>query len=284
MSLNTGNQQHADRSEINIAADFISMLGKRNVKSTCFVTGRAFEEEWNDLKPICDDPLVEIGGHTYNCFMPELWHRGWNKLIGSYNGPRWHQNWDIQKTKNIIKQKTGRSINAWRNHMYMHGPYTEELLIKNDIQICCDGVQKSSAGMDTHSTGLLNFPLNIIPDHEHLYHAERTPEWVRNWVKRYSWSDDYGSESYYFNDWLNIVIDGIKEREAKDLVSHMIIHPITIYLCGGLPALTKVADTIAQYSTIQVSELSERNTDSCNNSLGGLHEFATEQCLGDRNE
>lgn len=255
MSLKTGNQLHSDRNEADIAFDFVSMLEANNAKITCFITGKAFEEEWPFVRPICESANVEIGGHTYHCFMPELWHRGCKKLFGSYNGPRWQQNWDIVKTKRIIKHKAGIDITSWRNHMYMHGPYTEELLRNNGIEVCCDGVKRYSEGFETHATGLLNYPLNIIPDHEHLYHAERTPEWVDNWVKRYQWADDYGSQSYYFDDWFEIFKHEILQREVAGVVSHILIHPITIYLCGGSEALARVAEFLGQFETATVTEL-----------------------------
>ncbi len=34
----------------------------------------------------------------------------------------------------------------------------------------------------------------------HLIHAERTPEWIDWWVKRYRWSDDFGPQSYYVDE------------------------------------------------------------------------------------
>lgn len=255
MSLKTGNQLHSDRNETDIAAYFVQRLNQKGARITCFITGKAFEEEWQSVAPICSSPNVEVGGHTYHCFMPELWHRGCNKLFGSYNGPRWQQNWDIAKTKRIIKSKAGIDITSWRNHMYMHGPYTEELLKKNAIEVCCDGVKRDSEGFEIHESGVLNFPLNIIPDHEHLFHAERTPEWVQNWIARYTWSDDYGSESYYFDDWFDIFKREIEQREHTGIVSHLLIHPITIYLCGGIKALNQVADFLGDFETSTVTEL-----------------------------
>jgi len=255
MSLNTGNQQHSDRSEINIAREFVEMLEDYNVKASFFITGRSFEEEWPDLQPICESNLLEIGGHTYDCFTPELWHRIWNKLVGSYNGPRWYQDRDIQKTKDIIHQKCGINISSWRNHMYMHGPYTDELLVKHGIRICCDGVQRRSNGPTIYQSGLENFPLNIIPDHEHLYHAERTPDWVDKWVKRYNWSDDYGSQSYYINEWVDIVLEELEYREKNDIVSHLLIHPITLYLCDGFKSLERIVQYIATKQSTHVSDM-----------------------------
>lgn len=254
MSLHTGNQQHSDRAETCIAAEFTSLLAQRDVRLTCFITGKCFEEEWSAVQPICKSENTEIGGHTYNCFMPELWHRGCKKLFGSYNGPRWQQNWDIAKTKRIIQQKAGITITSWRNHMYMHGPYTEELLVKNGIEVCCDNVKRDSVNPSKHHSGLYNLPLNIIPDHEHLYHAERTPEWVENWQRRYDWKDDYGSESYYFEQWFEIFKQGILEREKAGITSQILIHPITIYLAGGQEGLHRIADFLAKFESEFVTD------------------------------
>ncbi|KZY73415.1 hypothetical protein A3737_26845 [Oleiphilus sp. HI0065] len=117
-------------------------------------------------------------------------------------------------------------------------------------------MDRQSSGTRTHPSGLKNFPINIIPDHEHLYHAERTPEWVENWIKRYNWSDDYGSNSYYFSDWFDIFKNEILLREEQGGISHLLIHPITIYLCGGMKALNEVADFLGQFETCFVTEFS----------------------------
>ena len=106
-------------------------------------------------------------------------------------------------------------IRLWRNHMYMHGPYTEEVLSSCGIECCSDGVRAASDGPVLHRTGLWNFPLNVIPDHEHIYHAERTPEWVRRWQKRYDWSDDFGPDSYYVDEWVDRVLEGLERNEAR---------------------------------------------------------------------
>lgn len=256
-SLKTGNQQHCEISEIQVAQRYLKLLEKAKVKVTFFITGKSFAEEWQDLKPICESPFVELGGHTYYCFVPSIWHRIWNKLIGSYNGPKWYQKWDIQKTVNIIKGKTGKKINVWRNHMYMHGPYTEEILSECDIRICSDGVEKDSNGLQKYPSGIYNFPLNIIPDHEHLIHAERTPEWIEKWQKRYNWSDDFGPDSYYVEEWAEIVLEGLKENEKKGIISNMIIHPITLYLCDKFNTFKKILDYISSCKTVFMSEVYE---------------------------
>jgi hypothetical protein len=72
MSLKTGNQAHCDITEIQVAQRFLRLLDDANVKMTMFVSGRSFVEEWDDLHDICNSPLIELGGHNYNCFTPQL--------------------------------------------------------------------------------------------------------------------------------------------------------------------------------------------------------------------
>ena len=255
MSLETGNQKYCDISEMQTAILFLDLLRKYNVKITYFITGKSFEEEWEDVKKIVFDPLVEVGGHNYDAFEKEIVHRVFKKLIGSYNGPKWMQRNDAIKTMSIIKEKTGKDITVWRNHMYMHGPNTEEILFDLGLKICSDGVKKDSNTPKLHKSGIYNFPINIIPDHEHLIHAERTPQWIEKWQKRYNWSDDFGSESYYIKQWAQIVLEQLKERESKGLVSNVIIHPITMYLCDKFVEVEKILRFISTCETVHMSEL-----------------------------
>jgi len=253
-TLRTGNQRHCDHSEVQVARQYLDLLEDAGVKVTFFISGRTFDEEWDDLAPIVQHPLVEVGGHNYSCFTPALWHRFWNKAIGSYNGPRWYQRLDAERTIRAIRRRTDRSIQVWRNHMYMHGPYTEPVLADCGIRLCSDGVQASCCGPIWHPGGLYNFPLNVIPDHEHLYHAERTPEWVDAWVRRYDWSDDFGSASYHVDEWTDIVLEGLQENEAAGRISNMLIHPITLYLCDRFRSFERILDYLASRETVHMTD------------------------------
>ena len=261
MTLRTGNQAHCDLPEAQVAVRYLRLLDEARVKTTFFVSGRCFAEEWEDVKPLCDDPLVEIGGHTYYCFKPDFWHRGWNKLTGNYNGPAWYQRWDVEKTIRAIRAKTGRTIRCWRNHMYMHGPHTERVLAACGIPVCSDGVMRASNGLMRHPAGIYNFPLNVMPDHEHLYHAERTPEFVAKWVKRDNWRDDYGPESYYIEEWTERVLEELRQHEISGVLSNMIIHPITMYLCDRFRSLERIIEFIAAHETVHVSEVLAAETE-----------------------
>lgn len=253
--LGTGNQRYCELSELHVAQRYLAMLNEAGVKVTFFVSGKTFASQWVDLKPICDHPLVEIGGHNYSCFTPALWHRFWNKAIGSYNGPRWYEERDVRNTIEVIRARTGRTITGWRNHMYMHGPHTNQVLAKCGIRVCSDGVAANAMGPEWHHTGIYDFKINVIPDHEHIYHAERTPEWVANWVSRYGWSDDYGSTSYGVEEWTEIVLECLKRNEQRGAISNMLIHPITLYLSDRFKSFEKILDFLSVRETVHMSEV-----------------------------
>lgn len=258
-SLGTGNQKHCDISEVQVARRFVTLLEEFDIKATFFVSGKTLHEEWEDFGSIAEHPLVELGGHNWSCFTPELWHRGWNKLIGSYNGPAWYQKWDVVRTMRIIERKTGKKIRSWRNHMYMHGPFTERVLAECGIELCSDGVKKNAVGPEWHPDGVFNFPLNVIPDHEHLYHAERTPEWVKEWQKRYGWSDDFGPQSYYIEEWVEHVLGDLRRNRERGAITNMIIHPITMYLCDRFKGVRRVLEELRKQPCVHLSEVLEQH-------------------------
>lgn len=254
-SLKTGNQRHSDLSEAETAARFARLLARYDVSATFFISGKSFLEDAATLEPVLTNPRLEIGGHNWDCFEPQLWHRFWNKATGSYNGPAWYQRRDALKTIEIISRYTGKPVRSWRNHMYMHGPHTERVLADCGIAICSDGVRRRATGPEAHPAGLLNFPLNILPDHEHLYHAERTPEWVERWVRRYNWSDDFGSESYHIADWTERVLAQLAANEAQGVISNLILHPITMYLADGFASAERILKYISGHRQSTLGEL-----------------------------
>ena len=257
-SLRTENQRHCAITELETAQRFLKILEEREIKATFFISGKCFTEQWNDVRPLVEHPLVEVGGHNFSCLTPMIYHRVWNKLTDNYNGPGWYQRRDALATKTIIHQRTGRRIRSWRNHMYMHGPHTEKILRAAGFTVCSDGVRKDSTGPEIHPTGLLNWPLNVMPDHEHLYHAERSPEWVEKWAARHGWSDDFGSRSYYIDEWVERVLQQLRDNEQRGVISNMLIHPITMYLCDGFSGFERIADYLAERQTEQMGTLCDR--------------------------
>lgn len=253
MSLKTSDQKRlVGTTEAKIAEEFIRLAQDRDIKLTCFLTGKLVEEE--PTKSFKSFDNLEIGGHTYNAFKPEIFHRISKKLIGSYCGPKWYQKRDIRKTVEIIRKRMGIGISSWRNHAYFSDRNTLLLLQECGIKILSDGTSKGQVLPILDKSGVYTFPINILPDHEHLFHSDRTPETVKKWVKRYNWSDVFTEKSYSVNEWYEIVKEQIKEREQNGEISVAIIHPICLYLCDGNKTILKLLDFFKEFETIYLKE------------------------------
>lgn len=254
-SLGTGNQAHCPLSEIEVARRYVALLREYGVKVTFFISGLSFRDQWPEVEPIAADPLVEIGGHNFDCFEPAIVHRVWKKIGRSYPGPEWMERRDIARTVEIIARRTGRRIRLWRDHMYMHGPNTNRLLVEQGIWGCSDVVSATAAGPRLTGEGLVEVPINVIPDHEHLIHAERTPAWIAAWQRRYRWRDAFGPDSYPIERWTELVLEQLRQNEARGAVTTMIIHPITMWLCDELRSMRRILEYIASRPNPHLGEI-----------------------------
>jgi len=254
MSLCTRDQQCiVDTTEGEVAVKFLQGCAEKNISSTCFMTGRFVAEEFDCAKQIAELPGIEIGGHTWSAFQPEILHRVFNKLLGSFNGPRWYQRRDISRTKQSLSRIVDTPITSWRNHAYINDSNTLELLSEAGIRILSDGTSSDQVHPLMSDSGTRTFPINCIPDHEHLFHGKRTPEYVDKWRKRTGFNDAFTAQSYDFDAWFNILEKQIRGREQRAETSVVLIHPICIWLAGGEGAIQSVTDLIAEYQTCTLS-------------------------------
>ena len=74
-------------------------------------------------------------------------------------------------------------------------------------------------------------------------------------MKRYNWSDDFGSESYYVEEWTDRVIDQLHANAERGAISNMIIHPITLYLCDQFRSFRRILDVLASAETVHMGDL-----------------------------
>jgi hypothetical protein len=254
-ALGTENQRRADTTEIRCARRFFDLCEEARVRTTYFVSGRAFVDEWDDLRPLCESERVEIGGHTWDCFAHTWAHRASALLSGSYPGPRWLEARSVAATVEVARRRSGRRIRVWRNHMYLGGPFTDEVLAAHGIHVRSDGVRATSAGPTPGPHGVTQLPLNVMPDHEHLLHGERTPEWIRAWQSRLRWTDDYGPRSYAVEAWTELVIEQIRANERRGVPTTMLVHPITLHLADRMRSFERILDVVSRLVTATVSEV-----------------------------
>jgi peptidoglycan/xylan/chitin deacetylase (PgdA/CDA1 family) len=257
-SLDTENQRASDLGEITCARRFWERTEEAKIPVTFFVSGKSFVEHWDELRPLCESERVELGGHTWDCFEQGWVHRASKLALGSYPGPRWMEARSIHRTRAIARAKSGRDLLVWRNHMYMGGPSSDEVLAAAGIRVRSDGVQATSRGPSVGAHGVVQMPLNVIPDHEHLLHGERTPEWVARWQRELRWSDDFGPGSYPIEAYVELLIEQLHVNERAGVISTLLLHPITLHLADRMQRLDRILEALSRYETVTMSQAVER--------------------------
>lgn len=170
--LNKYNQS----SEIDCALKFAEIAGNYNIPVTLFCAGKITVEDKEKLRQLANFSNVEIGGHTWNSLKPAWQHFFSQRITGSYYGTYQMQKKDIISTKNCIQDCISKEITSWRTHAYRGDKITFELLADLGFSVVSDQVGPDLYMKYLLNDSLLSLPINILPDHEHVYHGYFTEE------------------------------------------------------------------------------------------------------------
>jgi len=264
-SLKTNEQKYIenpDNSEVKISCRYLKLLEKYGIKATFYVTGKTLDEEWNDFKPIADSELVEIGGHTYGGLPISNLYRAWCKITGktplshSYtHGSRMQQKKDIQKMIDVVKARTGKNVVSWRSHGLVFDNNTYPLLAEMRVQMISDDLNWNKIHPEKIKEGLISHPMNVIMDHDHIYHAHRTKEYVDKMGKNWPWPDDPAKGSYTVEEWGKMVEEQVLDIEEKGGIATVLMHPICMYISDCFKTAEKLFKVFSKYKTIWAQEI-----------------------------
>ena len=236
MSLSTRDQEYMKTTEVGAAIEYAEIAGDHGIPVTLFVTGKAVSEEPDRIDQLADMDHVELGGHNYYAF-GTLAHKAFRGLFGSWNGPRPIQRWEIRKTLAAFADR-GIDVRVWRDHAYRHDDNTAELLSRQGLTHFSDAV-----GPDEHvrrTDGVTVVPINTPPDHEHVYHAFRTPEFVAE----SGFEGPFGTESHSPDDWVEWVLDHVADRRDAGQVATVLAHPACMRLADEFEAFEELCSAI----------------------------------------
>lgn len=232
-SLQINDQKFIDDptlTEVRIAERYVRLLEKHGVNATLYICGRCFTEEWEDLAPVVASPRVEVGGHMFNARFPRECFDAYGEATGLWNGPRWYQDWDIGRNVEVVKEKTGRALTSWRGHSYKVDCNTYRLLAQRGLRVVSDAIDRDNRWPSRIEAGLISHPLNVIPDHDHLYHAHRTPDFVAQANARGYGADAFGAVSYTIEDWGELVLQQAQAIDDRSGVATVLCHPLCMWL------------------------------------------------------
>lgn len=248
MSFKGKDQLFLDSSEAQLALRAAQIAFKYRLKVTYFITGKTIIEETDVVRRIAEMPNVELGGHTYYAFKPR-WLYNWifSRLMGLRNGPKIYQDWEIRKTVNAFSRKLAIQIISWRDHAYRHDRNTFPLLHKNGISVVSDDVNLNALLPIMMNDGLISLPINIMPDHDYVYHAWLTPE---NPVSHRH------KQRYQPRIWLELIKRQIYEVLSNGGLATLLIHPACIYIVDQFEIYEELCSFLAtQFETLTVSQI-----------------------------
>lgn len=257
MSLCTKEARYLDPgdTEVQVAARYVGLLVKHGVKSTLYVTGKCFTQEGRALAPVLRCPLVEVGGHGYWARQPRKLFDWYGRRTGLWNGPRWFQDWDIRRNIALCEQGAGYRPVSWRAHSYMTDRHTYPLLAAHGVKLVSDSIEADNRWPYVLPSGLIAHPLNVLPDHDHLYHAHRTEEFVAEANRRGYGADAFGAVSYPIAEWVEQVIQQATQIEAAGGLVTILAHPICMWVADRFRSLERLLHFVAGRENLWAREI-----------------------------
>ncbi len=245
-----GDQRFMAISEVEAAKKYIHIAERYGVKATLFFTGKSVEEDPDAMKEILKIKNIEIGGHTYNAYQPEILYRLFKRFHAPINGPEWWQERDIRKTVEAIGDVTGVNIVSWRNHAYRYDEYTYNILIRYGIKVVSNDVAPQKKFSEKLNNGMFSLPINTTPDHEHLYHGEKKYiEGVKEFYGKYS-----RGIFYFIDKWLEVIEEEIKAIESAGGCAALLCHPSCMEAADGMETFDKLCSFLSGYKTSFVKD------------------------------
>jgi hypothetical protein len=146
-------------------------------------------------------------------------------------------------------ENVGAEVTSWRDHAYRHDEYTAELLADHGITHFSDVVEPEG---EVRKQGELTVvPINTPPDHEHVYHAFRTPEFV----KENNFEGRFGDESVKIGGWVEWVQGCIRDAPDTQSTSTVLAHPACMWLADSLDGFGELCNRTESSDASKLSDI-----------------------------
>ena len=239
---------HATESESELAVEFARIAGRHGLKVTLLFTGLALRDDADDARPLLEIDTVEIGGHGWDAFHPRWLYRPLARVSGSPQGFRRWQRRGIRRTCAEVERFSGRPARSWRNHAYIHDEHTAGLLAEAGIVAWSDEVNLARPHPYVRESGLVVLPINTTPDHENVYHGDRTPE-------------SLGDVSALTpTEWRTRVVEDVGRVCAEGGVATILAHPLCMKVSDRWETFEALCANLAPYPSLFAAEVAQQPT------------------------
>lgn len=251
----------SEDSEVRIAVRYLRMVEQFGLKLTFYVTGKTLKEEWREFRPIARSALVEIGGHTYGGLPRSFLSRLRSRISGrptvshaATPGSYRSQMRDTMRMITAAESKTGSRIVSWRSHGLVFDRHTYPILKQAGIHFISDDLSWNKLFPEITPEGLISHPINVIMDHDHIYHAHRTRAYVEQQKKNWTFAADPTRESYPIERWADIVEEQVRKIDKAGGVATILMHPLCMYIADRFKTAGRLFEFFSRYRSIWARE------------------------------
>lgn len=250
------NQECFSEQEMELGYKYQQIANSYGLKVTFFLTGKVVrEEESSVIDKMFNLGNLEVGGHTYSALRPRLLHSFFRLATGTVYGPKFYQKFDIERTIGALRTKINQPVASWRTHGYSSDRKTLDLLGKSDIRVITDDVNPNKMRPEKVRNNLFSLPINVIPDHEHLYHGDRTRSQVDGEIDTNK-EEGFPSISYSISKYFEVVKSQIERIQKNDGLATILLHPSCMKVADNFVEFGKFCKWLDSkgYKTIYASE------------------------------
>lgn len=245
--------QYCHGTEIDAARKMADISESYGLTLTLFFTGLCAKEAPDLLSKIGDMKHVEVGGHNYFAFRPKRVFLLYQRLFDLANGPYWFQSWEVRKTVRTLEQVCDRPVVSWRNHAYRHDRNTKKILKINDIRYFSD-VLSTNFAQPVWNDGVIDVPINTLPDHDYVYHGERQPGAFDESVLL---KTAFQTKAMTKEDWLERIKGEVGHIEAKGGVATILAHPACMEVFDDFETFEKMCSFLSQFKSCNMRDINK---------------------------
>lgn len=228
--------------EVRACEPYLEIANKHSIVPTLLFTGLAVRREGHFLCSLMERFRFEVGGHTYSANRPRVVLGSSRRLLGLANGPYWWQRADMLLTLRCIRKRLGTTVLSWRNHAYRMDRNTYRIAARMGIRYVSNVVRDGHA---QQLDGILEVPINTLPDHESLGH------------------DSHLARCQGAQAWVDQVLRQVEYQQVHGVPSIILVHPLCMFIEDRFRAFEGLCRAISGLGTAPLRELKTAGGDRC---------------------
>lgn len=252
--LNSDDRQFCKGSEIDAAYRMAEIAADSGIPLTLFFTGKCAIESPEKMNTLGRLPHIEIGGHNYFAFKPRKLFDFNYKMTGLKNGPYLFQWWEVGHTKRVLEKTCDVEVVSWRDHAYRHDRNTRKILRRHNIMYFSDKLSKDG-GQPEWNDGVIDVPINTLPDHDYVFHGSRQPDTIDPAVLLRT---HFATLPMTKEDWLNRIIRETREIAKTKGLATILTHPACMEVFDDFKTFKKLCTHLQSFECIKMSEIKQK--------------------------